>query len=712
MIGRAAARRGVALAAALLAGVTFPLVGPGAQGAVRMADPPGGVAVTLTRQAPAAPVAGDTLTLAGRVANLTGAVVTRVQVRLRVSPTPVRNRVELGAILAGEAGRTGIAVDSTLVTVAETLAPDSTATFTIAVPVDDLDLPAGAAVVVLGVESLGDVADDGLDSTQTGFTRTFLPWFPADSPVAPTRLVWLFPLTTAPARAGDGVFLDDHLATEISPRGRLSLLLDAAAAAPQAVSWVVDPQLLEALADMADGYEVATPEGGTAVGTASAAAAAWIARLRSLVLAAEVTGSAYALPDVVALHRAGLDVDIALAATTASTVAETVLGRGIESGLAWPADGLTDDGTLDVLRASGARVVVLSSSALPASPEVTYTPSGSVDLATGGSPLRAAVFDDQLSALVAAPAPGAADTIPGGPVVRRQTAVAEIAMTSLELPATARTLVIAPSPSWRVDGLSTRDLVATIASPWSVPSRLAVLVDEPPSDVPRRRADYPDSAREAELPQAYLASVGRQRTALAALHSVAPDVPGTSTSGLESALTRTESSAWRRDLAGGRRLLTSVTREISAQIDQISVLSRAPVTLPGDSGVIPVTVANDLDRPARVGVRLTGTPALRFEADDVEPVTLAPGEKATLEVQARVLGTGPVAVDIELLTPEGQPFGDPVRTEVRSAAYARAAAWVVGGLFGILVVLLGVNFVRRRTGPASTPADDDAGGAA
>ena len=49
-------------------------------------------------------------------------------------------------------------------------------------------------------------------------------------------------------------------------------------------------------------------------------------------------------------------------------------------------------------------------------------------------------------------------------------------------------------------------------------------------------------------------------------------------------------------------------------------------------------------------------------------------------------------------------FGEPTRTEVRSAAYARAAQWVVGGLFGILVVLLGVNFVRRRR-----PVADDAG---
>jgi hypothetical protein len=184
---------------------------------------------------------------------------------------------------------------------------------------------------------------------------------------------------------------------------------------------------------------------------------------------------------------------------------------------------------------------------------------------------------------------------------------------------------------------------------------------------------------------------------------VAPDISGESTDDLEAGLSRTESSAWRSDPAGGRRLLASLHREIAAETDLVQVLSRAPVTLPGDSGTIPVTVANDLDRPARVGLRLTGTPATRFVAQDVAPVTLAPGEKSTLEVSARVLGTGPVTVSIILLTPEGQPFGDPTVTQVRSAAYARAAQWVVGGLFGILVLLLGVNFVRRRRPGAQDP---------
>ena len=55
------------------------------------------------------------------------------------------------------------------------------------------------------------------------------------------------------------------------------------------------------------------------------------------------------------------------------------------------------------------------------------------------------------------------------------------------------------------------------------------------------------------------------------------------------------------------------------------------------------------------------------------------------------------AVDIAIVLP------------LNAAAYARAAQWIVGGLFGILVLLLGVNFVRRRRPTASdTDTDPDA----
>lgn len=705
-MSRRAPRRLAAVAAALAVLALLPGLAGGAAAtpstARVTASDAGVVPVTITGLAPLVPAPGGTLTVSGRVTNTASTAVSGLAVRLRLSPTPVRSRGEIADIIVGSAGRTGVAVQGTRTDVASALEPGQSAPFTISVPIDDLRLPSSRAeVVVLAVESLGDVANDGQGPVQTGLTRTFLPWFPVAGQVEPTPVLWLFPLTSAPSRTADGLFLDDHLATEVGEKGRLTRILEAAQDAPSSVSWVVDPALLQSLQDMSDGYEVVSPTGARTKGTGAEDAAAWLARLTSLTTGAEVTAAAYASPDVVALHRSGLDVDIALAGTTERDLPSRLLGRPVESGLSWPPQQLADDGTLDVLRASGVRAVVLTAAALPPNPAVTYTPSGSVDLGSGGSPLRAVVSDPVVSALSAAPVRSGGAT-PPTPIEQRQQALAEIAMTSLELPSTPRTLVIAPTGTWRAYGAATRDLVtATSSSPWSRPEQLSALLAAPASDVPRARAEYPDSAKAAELSPAYLRLVARERTSLAALRSVAPDAAVTSngrptTGDLEEALTRAESAAWRTDPSGGRRLLASAARTIDAQTAGVRVISKAPVTLPGDEGTIPITIANDLDRPARVGVRLTGTPSTRFEADDVPAVTVAPGQKQTVEVAARVVGTGSVDIDITLLTPEGAPFGDPVSTQVRSAAYARAAQWVVGGLFGILVVLLGINFVRRR----------------
>lgn len=718
---RARRRLSAALAVPVAGLLVLALAPPGRAAAPSPSPSPdattsGEVAVHLTGQLPLVPAPGETLRISGYVENTTPTTVTEVAVRLRLSPTPVRSRDEIDLILAGQAGRTGVAVAGTLTPVAGALAPGLRARFSLSIPLDDLGLsPSLPEVLVLGVESIADVPDDGVLARQTGYTRTFLPWFPDPNLVDPTRVTLLFPLSTAPSRDGSGVFLDDHLGAEVAPVGRLSRLLAAAAEAPESVAWVVDPALLESLQDMTDGYEVRTDDGGTVAGVHSADARRWLARLVTLVAGARVTASAYALPDVVALHRAGLDLDIALATTTATDLPEKVLGVPVDRGLAWPMGALADDGTLDALRAAGARAVVLSAASFPADPAVTYTPSGSIDLVGGGSPLRAALADPVVSRLAAsprvAPDPALADA-----VVRRQTALATIAMTTLELPTTGRALVVAPDLWWRVDSTSTRALVATLESPWSTPQSLADLLATPASEVPRAREDYPPAAQGAELSQAYLADVKAAREDLAALRSVAPDDGTTATTGLETALTRAESGAWRRDRLGGRDLLGTVTATIDEQTSAIQVLSRAPVTLPGESGVIPVTVANDLDRPARVGLRLVGTPRVRFEAADVEPVTIAPGQKQTFEVQATVRGTGPVAVQISLLSPDGDEFGTVATTEVRSAAYARAAQGVVLGLFGILVLLLGANAVRRirgaRAGRDDAGTDDDTGGAA
>jgi hypothetical protein len=80
----------------------------------------------------------------------------------------------------------------------------------------------------------------------------------------------------------------------------------------------------------------------------------------------------------------------------------------------------------------------------------------------------------------------------------------------------------------------------------------------------------------------------------------------------------------------------------------------------------------------------------------MEAFEVPAGRKVSQEVEALVAGSGSLPVKIQLLTPAGKPYGQPVTVQVRTTAYSQAAAYVVSGAFVILAFLLGMNFVRRR----------------
>ena len=684
-----------ALVWAALAGSAL-IVVPPADAALRTQTHVDHVWINLTGQTPSLPTATDTLTLSGDVVNSTSQTVTQLEVALRISPSTVRNRSEIPTILAGDAGRTGNVIPSTVIDFPEPLAPGARQHFVISTPMADLGLPRqDPAVFVIGVEARADVPGDGLGATEVDLVRSFLPWFPVAGSVSPTHVLWLYPLSSAPSQLRDGIFLDDHLARELGPSGRLTRLLNQAALNPASVSWVIDPALLEAVLDMSNGYRVQAPDGSSTPGVGQSLASSWLNRLRIITQPAEVSATAYANPDVVALHRAGRDVDIALATTTAVDVLATILGRGISPGLAWPPLGLSDDGTLDVMRASGSRAVVLSGTHMVPSAKVDYTPSGSVDLANGVSPLRAIVGDPALSYLATtAPAHDTSSYL--GTTVQGQEFLAELAMTCLELPSRSRTIVIAPPLDWNIAPAGQTMINALTSSQFARPETLSAVEIGPASDVTRTHLEYTDTQINHELSQQYLQSIGHAREQLALMRAVAPDPAGVAAASREAALTRAESASWRNKPETGERLVKTTANAIAADMAKIKILSHAPITLPGDQGVIPVTIANDLDRPARVGVRLSAATSVRFQAPDIAPVTLAPGQKETLEVTARVAGSGPVQVKIDLLTPDGVPFGKAVSTQVRSAAYAHAAQWVVIAFFAALVVLMVRGALARR----------------
>lgn len=659
------------------------------------------VLVSVDDMTPLAPVPGDTLQISGSLTNTTDADIRTVSVRLRISPRPLVNRAEIARIATGRTERTGNTLWNTQVALTALLSAHSSIGFDLSVPVDTLGLSATtAAVEIIGVEALGDlVVGDGRGAERVGLTTTFLPWFPVPGSVVPTHVVWLWPLTDPPARDSTGTLLGDGTGVSMSSGGRLRNLVDLAARSPVPLNFLVDPALVETAVTMSDGYQVRQPDGTSAPGTSRAPAATWLADLKALVArpGSETRVLPYALPDVVALHRAGQDLDVTRSVTDAGDRVGAVLDLPASTTMAWPAGGVTDAGTLDVLRAAGARDVLLSAAALPADQRPGVTLDGVAPLSEDGR-FVAVLADPRLTQTLELPT-----ETPGEAFLARQRLLAEVAATTLEQPTVARTVVAAPPPTWAPDAATTMAwLTALQSSPWMRAASLDGLLALPAAsdDVPARtQADYRRRDQRAELPQQYVQRVGARRADLASFRAVTSDAADPRANAVEDALSRTESLLWRANLPAGRALLDAVSGQLDRLVSQVRVVSRGTTTFPGETGVVPIVVANDLDQPVRVGVTLSGTPAVRFSAKAFPTFTIDPRTKSSIEIPATVLGSGDVAVQVQLTTADGQPYGQPTTLTVRSTAYARAAGWVVGGLLALTVALLAVNFVRRRRGP-------------
>jgi len=99
-------------------------------------------------------------------------------------------------------------------------------------------------------------------------------------------------LVERPHQLLDGRFIDDELATLLSPEGRLGSLVYTPTITQ--TRWFIDAALLDEVADMADGYELANDEDGVGVEVA----AAWLAQLRIASAGAIITPVVYGNPDL------------------------------------------------------------------------------------------------------------------------------------------------------------------------------------------------------------------------------------------------------------------------------------------------------------------------------------------------------------------------------------------------------------------------------
>ncbi len=683
------------------------------------------VQVTLLALGPRFPAPHDTVDVAVRLTNRGDQTVENVSVALDKGGR-ITNRSELAAYATNAEGYIGYRIQGSIRQLDAPLAPGGQHELTLSVPVDDLSLGAAPAIYGFGVDVRGSTERSGYDVV--GRLRTFLPWAPAGSIAAPTRLAWVWPVVDVPHRAASTTFRDDRLAPELAGDGRLRRLVDVAAAAatpppppappatpsptpaqpgstpqqpaprapapavhPVNVSWAIDPLLVQDVSLMAAGYRVGTSGEGRAVDGATAAD--FLAALRAAVHGADVVALPYADVDVDALTRAGMSGDVEAAIASGAALAGDVLHRPIPTSTTWPPDGQATLDTVRTLFAGNVTTVLLRDTALPVDSEVFYTPDARTNIRLLGGSEKVVLTDTALSDLVTMGAKH-----PSSERWAEQRFLAETLLITEELPSRQRSVVVAPERRWSPSAGFARALLNdTARAPWLQPTTVDDIRAHPADEAPRAELTYPSASKDAELPGDYLRVVQGIRQRTDEFESILTSTKTALARELYLAGLRMESSAWRDHLTAARTLRTAVAQAVDDARSKVRVLTTGLVTLTSKSGAVPITVANQLDQPVQVLLRVDAGGHARVVGLADRPRVLPAGQFSQLQVHMEARTSGVFRAQVTLFTPTSPPrrYGATNTIFVRPTAYGTLALGITGGAFAVLLIAVAVRLTRR-----------------
>lgn len=649
-----------------------------------------GYELIISRLDPAAPTPEDQLRVTAVLRNNTEEPLTRVTALLRVGSTPLSSNQDVANVASGDfRPRLPIVRYSSTAPVPA----GEERSFTMELPMAELGFATPGAYP-MAVEAV-DVGQGSI-----AYSPTLLPWMPTGSWQDTTRVAWLWPLALPPSRAPDGLITDPSLAEQFADTGRLGSLLEAATPFASQLSWVLDPQTQETAEVLAAPHQVIGAR-GPEDRPADEGAEQWLETLLAEMSprSVDVSAMGYAFPDTTSLVAAGLTSDVVLATTTAAGQVEEQTGRTVRTGFSWLPNGQTTQESLNVLRGAGTTTVVLNSAS------VATDGSGAVaTLATDSGEITGLLGDAALSLAM-----DYLDDPARGPIAGRQLLLAATAATTLNVP--GGTMAVVPDVTWSPSAeAASQALAAATSAPWL---RLVPLVDllaEPVADRPNARL-LPSDPEAAGLSDNQTFGIALGSYVVAVLGQVT-DKPSPALQTFRESLLRSGSAWWRDQPASGEVQLAQTLAQVNEEQGKLAITTAGTITFPGDQGRVPVTISNDLDVAANVQVQLTSEPAYRLQSEPVAELQVPAGQRVSLEVPVTVVGSQPVEVSAQLLTPQGLAYGAAENFQLRSTAYSRVAQWVIIGALVLLAALVVRSVASRIRASKTDPATDTADGVA
>ncbi|MCY7342235.1 MAG: DUF6049 family protein, partial [Pseudonocardia sp.] len=748
------ATRASVMVAIILLTLTGLLLGGPALATPPVADTGGPLRLVLDDITPRVVTTGGpgALTVTGTLTNTGDTPVEDLVVRVQRGD-PLETEGELRDALGGTAPTDAVAPQ--FVPVAGSLPPGGTAPVRLTVALRG-DPQASLALVRTGVHELlvnVNGVPRGGARARLAAVRLLLPVLslpgPAQEEPAATPFSLLYPITDTPRRIstvpGQTLLADDGLATSFAPGGRLDALLSAVedhapAGSPvrNALCLAVDPDLAQTAADMRGSYQVAVPGGVPTPGTGSEAARAWLERLMGLARDRCVIALPYADADLVALTRGGLGDTAAAAVSDGREVLATVLQTPLVPDVTWPADGLVDAPTLEVVSAAGTRALVLSADGLE--PGRTRPAAGAVPIA-GGPTSQFAVLTDPLLALAmsgptstdipdarAGSAASASSPAGTGTPLATQDAIGTLAFRAATTSTTdGAPLVLAPPHDWAAGAPALLAAAGQLLDAGRLSPRGLddVLTAGPPPGTPARPPVYPLDAGGREIPTAVITTIRATSDSLTDLRSAMVDGSGVGIGADEvlapllQGLVRPASVARRGQPDLSRDAAKTGATGVADLRAAVRVLEPpSPYSLGTSTAPLPLTVANGLPVTVRVQLDVASTAGLRVAS--IAPLEIPPLGRRQVSVDAEVTRSGQFTVAAAVRTPDGGLLGPPSRLRVRSTAYGTITVWLTASAGVMLVVLVARRILRRIRGarppgprgggPAGPPPPGGGGG--
>ncbi|MEU6298634.1 DUF6049 family protein [Streptomyces erythrochromogenes] len=676
------------------------------------------VDVQLVSMAPSAPVKGDTLTIEGTVVNTGSETITDAHVGLRVGPALAdRSSIDDTADRNGfRAGADPGEIDSAYAVKIASLPSKVTQNFTLTVPVNKLELDKDG-VYPLGV-SLSGATESRPSEQVLGIKRTFLPWQP-EAAAKRSQLTYVWPLISATrvtAETGSDelqtpVFLDDSLAEELKPGGRLEQMVTLGKDLP--VTWVVDPDLLYTVDAMTKGYRVRGPNGKSVQGKNKAVAEQWLSSLEAAVQGKKVVALPFADPDLASLAHHGKDVSGTLgqlrpATDKAKNAVQTVLHVPASTDFSWPVNGAIDPSIVNVATSAGAHNVLTRSDSLVESGALGYTPSAARPIGAGTT---AVVADAELSTAFEG------DMLNAGPATLAvQRFLAHSLALNLQKTDEQRSFVVAPQ---RMPSVSqARSMAAAIrglqGGRWTQPTDLEAAAAAKPdpgaaTQVPGA-GQYPEDLRKQELPVSAFEKIRTTQNTLDHFKVIlaAPDrvvIPFGNT------INREMSTSWRGRPDEARLYRDQVQEYLIGLTEKVKVVPKSDATLSGHSATIPVSVQNSLVQDVRdlvLRVKSANPSRLMFgESGQAEQqVTVQGDHTQTVKFPANATASGPVEVTAQLFTKDGIPYGKERRFTVEATEITPTVMLVIAGGV-LLLVLAGIKMYASRKRVAARAAAEE-----